>query len=106
MTCSMLTKNADLKRETTCIKFFLYAEIFLVSRGSPRETNNTESIKKLNLGHKQQYCLNSLRPILPHLICKFDVEDLGTEEEEQCQQAQQNSHNATVASSNVVVTLT
>ena len=53
--------------------------------------NNIESIKKLNLGLKQQYCLSSLWPILPHLICIFDVDDLGTavipevaEEGEQC----------------------
>ena len=54
-------------------------------------TNNIKSIKKLNLGLKQQYCLNSLKPIPSHLICKLDVYDLGTalipevaEEGEQC----------------------
>ena len=53
--------------------------------------NNIESIKKLNLGLKQQYCLNSLKPIPPHLICRLDVDDLETalipevaEEGEQC----------------------
>ena len=53
--------------------------------------NNIESLKKLNLELKQQYCLNSLKPILPRLICKLDVDDLGTalipelaEEGEQC----------------------
>ena len=56
-------------------------------------SNNIDSIsiKKLNLGLTQQYCLNSLKPILPHLICKLDINDLGTalipevaEEGEQC----------------------
>ena len=37
-----------------------------------------ESQKKLNLELKQQYCFNSLKPISPHLICKLDVDDLGT----------------------------
>ena len=53
--------------------------------------NNIESLKKLNLELKQQSCLNSLKPIPPRLICKLDVDDLGTalipelaEEGEQC----------------------
>ena len=37
---------------------------------------NIESLKKLNLELNQQYCLNSLKPIPPHLICKLDVDDL------------------------------